>query len=631
MLVEKLGYDDPSQLENVTIAFIFGDTSFQTVEDLELLTALPKLEKLYFREMPNSITDKELIDALKKFPALNFLDLQKGTISSDLMRGILNLKNIQELYFCNIKFDEATLKLLCWQDHLKGLDFLLCDIKSPETFIEILSTLPQLENLSTGSLDIEDFSMPNFAKEHLPNIKKLDWHANELSVEEIETMISMGLESFNLYLFTLPLEYQNLEFLNRFKSLKSLTLNGGGDSLVKIDCDLPNLTYISIRFLFHLKYIDFSGMPHLESIRIRQGARSEDLFLKIFNLDSLKELKSLDICNLRTSFPIMRSLGKLPSLESLTATAPDTLKPEDIPDLVVPPNLRSLEVGIDDRVTAEDIARLPVFPKLKSLTLYNVKDNGVVSEFEKKCPALEQLCVEGKATDEDIRQFATKTNKCTISISDCSGLSPESINTIFSMKELRSITLTNALNETLEVRDFPHLKSLELKGWNNLMEIELVNLPSLTTFPLRCPSLESLKILDLPSLKNFQLQNCSLLYCLLIHNAPGISFLNVLGSPELDLTALIRLQGLEKLELNLDQLHQDLVLETLQELPKLRKLIIDCDNQKAGQEINDYFRGDGETIEEWQSNCLSAERERIRQALPNCKIQFGYDYKSFFE
>lgn len=621
-LLEKLGYDELSELEDVTSVSVFGDTRFQTVEDLELLTALPGLEWLCFEELPESISDKKWIGFLEKFPALNSLMVWKGTISSDLMRGILNMKNIQELTFWDVKYDESTLKLLCWQDHLKGLD-INCNIKFRETFIEVLSTLPQLESLSTVVLRSDDFSMVDFAKEHFPNIKKLNWCPSELTAEDIETMISMGLESLSLFIADLPLEYQNFEFLNRFKSLKSLAL-WGRESLIKIDWELPDLTDFSIDFSSDLKYIDFSGMPHLKTIHIMGSSRLENPFLDIFNLDSLKELTSFEIGKMRTSFPIMRSLGKLPNLVSLTATAPNTLKPGDIPEVVVPPGLRSLEVGIDDRVTADDIARLPVFPKLRSLTLYNVKDNGVVSEFEKKCPDLRTLRVEGKASDEDIRLFASKTKKYSISISDCSGLSPESINTIFSMKELRYITLTNAPNETLEVRDFPHLKSLELKGWKNLMEAELVNLPVLTKFPLMCPSLETLKIMELPFLKTLQLQNCPLLYYLLIHNAPRISFLNVLGSPELDLTALIRLQDLEKLELDLDQFHQDLVLETLQELPKLRNLIIDCDHQKAGQEINGYFRGGYEPLEEWKTNCQSDERERIRQALPNCEIQFGY-------
>lgn len=621
-LLEKLGYDELSELEDVTSVSVFGDTRFQTVEDLELLTALPGLEWLCFEELPESISDKKWIGFLEKFPALNSLMVWKGTISSDLMRGILNMKNIQELTFWDVKYDESTLKLLCWQDHLKGLD-INCNIKFRETFIEVLSTLPQLESLSTVVLRSDDFSMVDFAKEHFPNIKKLNWCPSELTAEDIETMISMGLESLHLFIADLPLEYQNFEFLNRFKSLKSLAL-WGRESLIKIDWELPNLTDFSIDFSSDLKCIDFSGMPHLKTILIMGSSRLEDPFLEIFNLDSLKELTSFEIGKMRTSFPIMRSLGKLPNLVSLTAAAPNTLKPEDIPEVVVPPGLRSLEVGIDDRVTADDIARLPVFPKLRSLTLYNVKDNGVVSEFEKKCPDLRTLRVEGKASDEDIRLFASKTKKNSISISDCSGLSPESINTIFSMKELRYITLTNAPNETLEVRDFPHLKSLELKGWKNLMEAELVNLPVLTKFPLMCPSLETLKIMELPFLKTLQLQNCPLLYYLLIHNAPRISFLNVLGSPDLDLTALIRLQDLEKLELDLDQFHQDLVLETLQELPKLRNLIIDCDHQKAGQEINGYFRGGYEPVEEWKTNCQSDERERIRQSLPNCEIQFGY-------
>lgn len=386
-LLEKLGYDELSELEDVTSVSVFGDTRFQTVEDLELLTALPGLEWLCFEELPESISDKKWIGFLEKFPALNSLMVWKGTISSELMRGILNMKNIQELTFWDVKYDESTLKLLCWQDHLKGLD-INCNIKFRETFIEVLSTLPQLESLSTVVLRSDDFSMVDFAKEHFPNIKKLNWCPSELTAEDIETMISMGLESLHLFIADLPLEYQNFEFLNRFKSLKSLAL-WGRESLIKIDWELPNLTDFSIDFSSDLKYIDFSGMPHLKTILIMGSSRLEDPFLEIFNLDSLKELTSFEIGKMRTSFPIMRSLGKLPNLVSLTATAPNTLKPEDIPEVVVPPGLRSLEVGIDDRVTADDIARLPVFPKLRSLTLYNVKDNGVVSEFEKKMPGFE--------------------------------------------------------------------------------------------------------------------------------------------------------------------------------------------------------------------------------------------------
>ena len=156
------------------------------------------------------------------------------------------------------------------------------------------------------------------------------------------------------------------------------------------------------------------------------------------------------------------------------------------------------------------------------------------------------------------------------------------------------------------------------------MEASFANLPALDDIPLTCPVLESLKIKDLPNLRSLKIQNCPFLYFLLFHNVPKISFLNVLGSPNMDLTALIRLQGLEKLEMTLEQLHQDFVLETLQELPNLRNLIIDCDQQKDGQEINYEIIKDS-PAELWKSNCSLEERERIQKALPNCEIQFGYD------
>ena len=583
---------------------------------------MPQIETVTIDALPDSMTVGTLIAALEKFPALNSLELNENTITPDLMRGILGLKNIQDIAFKNAEYDESTLKLLCWQDHLKGLRFFMVP-PFPESFPEILSTLPQLENLDISTSRLENFSMLEFAKANFPNIKNLRWQVFHLSGEEIETMISMGLESFHLAFTELPPEYEDLEFLNRFKTLKSLDF-GYLESLTKIDWDLPNLTELSIFDMSKLKFIDFSGMPQLKRFALIGSGKEDDPPLEIHNLDSLKELETFAIGDKKTTCPIMSILSKFSNLYSLTASAPDALQPEDIQYLSDLKNLEDLELGIDDRVTPEDIANLPVFPKLTHLALYNVKDNGVVGEFEKKCPNLQALWIEGKPSDEDIRLFAPKKRKYTIYVSDCSSLSPESINTIFSMKELRFISLDKAPNETLRVRDLPYLKRLNLIGWKNLMEAELVNLPVLDKFPLMCPSLESLKIDNLPSLKTLQLQNCSLLYYLSIRNAPKITFLNVLGSPDLDLTTLIRLQELEKLELDLDQLYQDFVLETLQELPKLRNLIIDCDNQKTNQEINDHFIGNGEYLEEWKSDCPRNERERIQDALPNCEIQFGY-------
>ena len=623
-LVEKLNndgfFDEPEELKYATV---FGDTSFKTEEDLNLLSILPGLETLCIEKIPDTMTTEKLVSALEKFPALNSLELNYNTITPDLMRGILRLKNIEDIAFKNAEYDESTLKLLCWQDHLKGLRFFMVP-PFPECFPEILSTLPQLERLDVSTSRLENISILDFAKENFPNIKSLRWQVLHLSGEEIETMISMGLESFHLAFTELPSEYEDLEFLNRFKSLKSLDL-GYVESLTKIDWDLPNLMDLFIFDKSRLQSIDFSGMPHLKRFTLIGFNEENDSPLEIYNLDSLKEIETFEISDMKISKPILSTLSKFSNLYSLTVKDPETLKPEDIQYLSKLKNLKDLELGINDRITPEDIAKLPVFPKLTFLELNNVKPNGVVGEFEKKSPNLQALWIEGKPSDEDIRLFVSKKKKYSIYVSDCSSLSPESINTIFSMKELRSISLDKAPNETLSVRDFPYLKKLNLTGWKNLMEAELVNLPDLKKFPLMCPSLETLQIKDLPGLETLQLQNCPLLYYLSIRNAPKISFLNVLGTPELDLTSLIRLQGLEKLELDLEQFHQDFVLETLQELPKLRKLIIDCDRQKAGQEIKDYFSGGGEPVEDWNSNCPRPERERIQEALPNCEIQFGYD------
>lgn len=552
-------------LEDVDSVMICGYSKFQTAEDLELLTLLPKLEELWLDDSLEGLTTEKLIHILGNIPTLKKLSLRNYTITSSLLKGILELKNIDDIHLFKGILEDSALEALCGQTHLKGLDFCTRD-SLPENILDILSTLPQLESLYLYGFSKEASDMLDFAKENLPNIKNLDWCCFSLSAADIETMISMKLESFKLLLAHLDPEYKDLQFLNRFESLKKIDISSRTE-LTKIDWNLPNLTDISIDFGPDVQLIDFSGMPHLKRIVLYSIGTNCESNVEIKGLDSLKELEYLRIQDVLTSCPIISELKNSTELSSLEVSDVYALKPEDLHHLKNLKNLEYLGFDIDESLSVSEIENMPVLPKLSSLQMNNTSGNGIVSAFVSKCPDLKSLTVHGKIGDDEIRALASK-KIYTLSLKDCSNLSAESINTIFSMKELEWIRLTNAPNETIEVRDFPYLRSLELINWKNLMEAEFANLPALYELPLTCPALETLKIDNLPDLRELKLQNCPMVYYMVLHDVPKLSFLNVLGTPEVDLTALIRFPELEKLEMTLDQLNQDFVLETLQELPK---------------------------------------------------------------
>ncbi|MBR0191995.1 MAG: hypothetical protein IJQ31_08015 [Thermoguttaceae bacterium] len=652
-LMEIFNCETSEDLEEVTRVRILGDTKFQTLENLGLLTFLPKLEAIWLKQIPDSLTVEELLRVIGEWKDLDSVLLACGTMTPSLMEGLLGLKNIKAFYFNKVEYDEAVLDTLRGQNHLKTLKF---DVLSPlpGNFLDVLGTLPQLEvlDLGTGRPEVvEPLSILAFAKEHLPNIKTLIWPTSYLSGKEIETMISMELETFEFRLTGLAPEYEDFSFLNRFRSLKNLHLMC--PAITRIDWDLPNLKSLFIADAPDVRYMDFSGMPHLKTVSFMDVGmislfeqededddpeeEDEDDYQLHFEaefegepnvefkgLELLKELEVFKLSNVPSDRPLIPDLKDSTELCFLELSKVFPLKPDDIPYVNNLKKLKRLDVDLDESISIQDIEKLSGFPELRSLELFSANRQGIVKAFVSKCPKLKELDVYGKPGDEDVQALTSMNSLREITLDDCSNVGAENINAIFSMKKLKSISLVGASNETLEVRDFPHLDYIELSEWKYLMEASFANLPALDDIPLTCPVLESLKIKDLPNLRSLKIQNCPFLYFLLFHNVPKISFLNVLGSPNMDLTALIRLQGLEKLEMTLEQLHQDFVLETLQELPNLRNLIIDCDQQKDGQEINYEIIKDS-PAELWKSNCSLEERERIQKALPNCEIQFGYD------
>lgn len=617
-LLEKLGCESFEELEELTWVEVFGTTNIQTLEDLELLTALPKLEALQLHQFPDSMTIEELVGALGELKNLEMLSLDMCEIPLAEMQELLGLKNIKNLTFMNVNYNYSLHETLRGQTHLKGLSFLCKNSSIPENFLDVLSTLPQLENLCIISSSAE-LHLLDFAKEYLPNIKNLSWPVSYFSGEDIETMISMKLESLQLESTRLDPEYSDLHFLNRFKTLKSLVLREMPVS--EINWDLPNLTNLYISYAPKAHLVDFSGMPHLKKVALNSIGNDNESNVEIRGLDTLEELEELEIRDVLTACPVFQALEKYAAVKSLKLKGVSVLKPEDIPSLSCLKDLRSLSLEIDEELTANDVESLPVWPKLRQLEFFDTRKPGIVGAFVNKTLSLEALYLYGKASNEDIQALASKKGMRNLSIHDCSALSEESINTIFSLKRLETVWLYNASVERIEVRDFPFLKHLLLIDWKNLMEAELANLPTAILLPLSCPSLETLKIENMPSLRWLRLNDCPLLYVLWLQNVPNLRTLNVQGSQSLELTSLIKLPGLESLSMTLEQLQKDFVLETLQELPRLEHLFITGIPKTEDWESGDRYGEESDSSEAWKNPYLH-ELERIQNALPNCSVRF---------
>jgi len=591
------------------------EQSFGKPDDQELLTALVNLESVYL-SYGQEILNETGSRVLAQIPSLKSLTASRCLLTPRQLDLILSLPSLTDLYL-NSLHDVSMLEQFRGKTHLKSLTLRL-DEPIPAEFLDVLRTLPQLEELRLGHINFENLELLYFVAEALPNLKSFDWHHYDLTEAEFEQLVSLNLEKvkFHNYCGILPLD--DLSFFEKCTRAKELSIMCV-DTMTTFDWDFPQLEKLSIHFCQNLSYIDFAKCPNLKSLVISDA--SNDFGVQCKDLDSLENLETV-ILQIKSK-GLFRALEMLPRLSYLDVQC-TALEPEDIPSLSTLQNVNCLRITPSDDLTPEAIEPLQELPRVTSLTLYNVTDTAQLKAFLKKFPKLEYVCIQCPVNDEIIDALGEFPNVLKVAFWDCEQVTNEGIQTLFSRKYMQSIWMQKCGIERLEVRDLPNLSILNLQNWHDLGEAVFSNLPSLRSLPLSCPMLESLTISDLENLASLQLQNCRILDYMKLVRVPNIRYFNVLGCESLDLSGLFIFPKLRRLEMTYQQLKQDLVLETLQELPGLKHLFLDCKERKRKVDVIGLGIGFGKKCSPEESACPESEKARIRAALPKCNIQFGY-------
>lgn len=596
---------------------------FDSDADMDLLTALPKLETLSLFE-PITILSSESFKTLEKIPTLKSLAIKNISHANEVLAIVLKMVNIQNLNLSWRSFGMRDLKCLSGMTHLKSLAIEFQNEPLPESFLEVLKTLPQLEELILGPCKFKAEQLLDVVKD-FPNLHNLTWEGRPLTEEDNARLLAMkNLDSLRVERPVKKEDFQvqeeDLSFLNdgeRFKELKLVNWQ----TLWDFDWDLPNVEQLDFEGTPNLRSIDFSKLPSLKGIEI-VILRSSASPVELKDLDSLAALEWFKYIGPAQETSIFRQLEMTPRLRYLMLSPQTWLEPEDIPRLSTLKQLQGLSCFFSDDLTAEDLEKLETLPNLISLMVTNVKSPEILEAILKKLPALRTLTM-AKAGDQEIEVISHFPNLRGLDIYFRCQFTEEGVQRLFSLKNLRQIKLGASKMEKLELHDLPNLCELTLDHWWNLKEMKLEGLPKLWSFSLTSPVLESITFRNVDEIIAIELENCRRLEKVSIGHAPKLFCLNLIGSDCQDLTSLVALPNLKELAISYHQMRQDLVLETLQELPKLESLLIEC--MPPGDEVDINFP---RTISRHETldDCpfTKEERDQVQKALPNCEITFAF-------
>ncbi|MBQ6107218.1 MAG: hypothetical protein IJK97_03330, partial [Thermoguttaceae bacterium] len=405
--------------------------------------------------------------------------------------------------------------------------------------------------------------------------------------------------------FLEPDEY--LSFLDKGEHLKEVNLKGF-KTLEEFNWNLPNLESLEIEKAPNLQSIDFLKLPGLLYFSFFEKDSACKTF-ELKDLDTLESLKIFYFWGPQTQTSIFRQLEMLPQMEHLMLNPSNKLEPEDIQYLSPLKNLISLTLSISDRVTAEDLKKLEPFPHLTSIMLGMFPTAEILEVLLDKMPMLRSLTILGMKVDAKAAEVLSRfQNLHSLSIFLCKNMTDEALQTIISMKELRQLKLNNTQTNHLAVHDLPNLRELDLNCCHGLKTAEFKRLPQLYMLPLTSSSLEKISFCEMDSMSGISMSNCPELKQISFFHVPKLLSLDLKGSENQDLTGLVAIPKLEELFISYNQVHQDLVLETLQEMPNLARLAIECKRPK--------------NLEIGECPVNLDELKRIQEALPNCQVVF---------
>ena len=295
----------------------------------EMAAKLNGLKDLTTLALTNTVIDDAAVEAIaKSFPKLTELDLSSNAnMSSQVLKPISELKNLQRLSLVQNRFNELSTRRLAKLQDLQVLD-LRGNMEAGDMTLEVLAALPKLKALKhrstavsdygmellsrNGTIEnllIQDFAITNQSGAHLAKLKKL----SQLEIFRCQGFGSEGV---------LALKGLNLQRL----TLRDLPIVD--DQALEVFKELPKLRRL---YLHEISGISDSGLA---------------------NLGSLQTLELLDIW----------------SLPQMTDASVDVI--------AALPNLKELTIR-STAVTDASVDKLLAMPKLQSLTF---KENGNVTE-----------------------------------------------------------------------------------------------------------------------------------------------------------------------------------------------------------------------------------------------------------
>jgi hypothetical protein len=301
----------------------------------EMAAQLNGLKDLTTLALTNTVIDDAAVEAIaKSFPKLTELDLSSNAnMSSQVLKSISELKNLQRLSLVQNRFNELSTRRLSKLQDLQVLD-LRGNMEAGDMTLEVLAALPKLKALKHRSTAVSDYGME---------------------------LLSRNGTIENLLIQDFAITNQSGAHLAKLKKLSQLEIfrcQGFGNEgvLALKGLNLQRLTLRDLPILDDQALEVFTELPKLRRLYLHEISGISDIGLK--NLKSLQTLELLDIW----------------SVPQMTDASVDVI--------AALPNLKELTIR-STSVTDASVDKLLAMPKLQSLTF---KENGSVTE-----PALKKL------------------------------------------------------------------------------------------------------------------------------------------------------------------------------------------------------------------------------------------------
>lgn len=479
------------------------------------ITNLDISKNVALRILNCRICDLKKLDVSNN-PLLTSLNCGYNSITSlDLSHN----PKITEL-FCNAdrRYSET------FTDRIRVLNLKGCTkLRNLSCYYQLLASLNLSDCVSLTELDLSNNVLLGLDLSRNIKLSKLDCRYNKIP--------SLNL-SHNISLTTCEISYNPLNTINVGGVLSSLEFNTEGGTYKEsttLDIIATKLESVSISSS-QLTRINFSNSTTLKSVSLVGSSLSELDLSPLPNLRSVYivdgKLQTLDLRNNRqlnslSCLRVQLSEVNLPNSESLTTASFSSCRQIPSIDFAVTPNLQELTISDCYAWKTLDLSNNL---SLKSFYLGGASTSSSLNYIDFGTnPYLKELKLSGLYSTCEIR--GTRVEKLVIDNRSSNTITNLNI-TNLNIKDLPSLTSlsSNCCNmKTLDLSGSPHLKDLTLSG--TIETLDLTNNPELESITCKFLDLKSINVTKCPLLKTMDCSN-NFLETLDISGNPLLTTLN---------------------------------------------------------------------------------------------------------